>query len=289
MARISKRTRITIAFLGVLGVILLFAYAAAAGLLRPLYFAALTEIRLARRGDSLVRIRFSARDEMNQIYIPAGEFSMGPYAGTVKRGATQHRVYLHAYWIDQFTVTNAMYTLCVKSRRCRHTASYDSFLDEPAYADYPAHYVNWYDASAFSIWEGGRLPTEAEWEKAARGLNALRYPWGNTEPDDTLLNFNGRYGAPKSAYDYWPGMSPYGLLNMAGNVQQWVADWYAADYYSYSPYENPTGPKTGNLKVLRGGGYWDTSKEVQTFFRFRHDPASAGAHRGIRCVQDAAQ
>jgi formylglycine-generating enzyme required for sulfatase activity len=286
---ISKRTRLKILLLGLLGLILLLAYAAITGLLRPLYFAALTEVRLARRRESLVRIRISPRDHMNEVYIPAGEFSMGPYAGTVKRGATEHKVYLHAYWIDQFTVTNAMYVLCLKAHRCRHTAMYDTALDDPAYADYPVHYVNWYDAVAYCKWEGGRLPTEAEWEKAARGVNGLRYPWGNTEPDASLLNFNGQYGAPRPAYDYWPGMSPYGLLNMAGNVQQWVGDWYGADYYSHSPYKNPTGPASGELQDLRGGGYWDTSKEVQTFFRFRHDPSSSGAHRGIRCVQNAAR
>ena len=126
---------------------------------------------------------------MNQIYIPPGEFGMGPNAGKVMRGATQHKVYLHAYWIDQFTVTNAMFILCIKSGSCRHTARYDTALDDPAYADYPVHYINWYDASAYCKWEGGRLPTEAEWEKAARGVDGLRYPWGNTEPDDSLIEF----------------------------------------------------------------------------------------------------
>jgi formylglycine-generating enzyme required for sulfatase activity len=262
------------------------AVAAFNGTLRPAYFAALTELRLARRGLPLVRIRISPRDRMNQVYIPAGEFSMGDDAATARTGDVLHKVDLHAYWIDQFTVTNAMYALCVKARKCRHTASYDTFLDDPAYADYPVHYVNWYDAAAFCKWERGRLPSEAEWEKAARGVNAFRYPWGNSQPDASLLNYNGELGAPRSAYAYWAGMSPYGLLNMAGNVQQWVADWYSTDYYASSPPQNPTGPLRGTLKILRGGGFWDNAKEVQTFFRFRHDPTSAGAHRGIRCVQD---
>ncbi len=262
---------------------------AATGLLRPEYFTAQTELRLARRGSPLVRIRFAPRDHMNQVYIPAGEFTMGTDARTGRTGDIQHKVYLSAYWIDQFTVTNAMYALCVSAGTCRRTATYDTYFGNPAYADYPVHYINWYDAEAYCKWEGGKLPTEAEWEKAARGVNGLRYPWGNAQPDAALLNFNAAIGSPVSAYSYWAGMSPYGLLNMAGNVQQWVADWYSPDYYEQSPYKDPAGPANGTLKVLRGGGFWDNSKEVQTFFRFRHDPTSSGAHRGIRCAVPAGQ
>ncbi len=262
-------------------------YLAATGMLRPLYFAALTDVRLARRGLPLARFRFAPRDHMNQIYIPAGEFVMGTDSNTLKTGDVQHKVYLKAYWIDQFTVTNAMYKLCIQAKVCRRTATYDTNLDDPAYADYPVHYITWFDANRYCKWEGGRLPTEAEWEKAARGVQGLRYPWGDAQPDASLLNFNGEVGKVESAYSHWAGMSPYGLLNMAGNVQQWVSDWYSPDYYEQSPYQNPTGPSQGTLKVLRGGGFWDDAKEVQTFFRFRHDPTSAGAHRGIRCARNA--
>ncbi|HTO99935.1 MAG TPA: SUMF1/EgtB/PvdO family nonheme iron enzyme [Anaerolineales bacterium] len=282
----SKRVQLTVILIVLLMVALLTGYAAFKGVLRPLYFAAATELRLARRGDPLVRIRFAGRDGMNQVYIPAGEFTMGTDSAAIRKGDVLHKVTLHAYWIDQFTVTNAMYRLCVQARKCRHTASYDTYLDDPAYKDYPVHYVNWFDAQAYCKWEGGRLPTEAEWEKAARGVNALRYPWGNSLPDASLLNYNDEFGKPVSAYSYWAGMSPYGLLNMAGNVQQWVADWYGSDYYARSPEQNPTGPADGTLKVLRGGGFWDSAKEVTTYFRFKHDPSSSGAHRGIRCAAD---
>ncbi len=278
---IIKRIALSVLIIVVVGVAA--AVLAAMGLLRPIYFTALTEARLLWRGQSLARIRYSPRDRMSQVYIPAGEFTMGS-SGLV--GAAEHKVYLHAYWIDQFTVTNAMYQLCVQARKCRHTAKFDTFLDDPIYADYPVHYINWYDAAAFCKWEGGRLPAEAEWEKAARGVKGFHYPWGNARPDPSLLNFNGQFGEPRSAYSYWTGMSPYGLLNMAGNVQQWVADWYSKDYYLHSPYQNPTGPATGELKVLRGGGFWDNATEVSTYYRFPHDPRSAGSHRGVRCVQD---
>ncbi len=278
MKRIALPVLIVLGILALTGAVL-----AALGLLRPLYFSALTEARLLRRGQPLVRIRFSPRDRMSQVYIPAGEFLMGS-ANLAE--TPPHKVYLHAYWIDQFTVTNTMYKLCMKAGKCQRTASVDTYLNDPAYADYPVHYINWYAAAAFCAWEGGRLPTEAEWEKAARGPKGFRYPWGNERPDPSLLNYNGQFGVPRSAYSYWTGMSPYGLLNMAGNVQQWVADWFSEQYYTDSPFQDPTGPPTGKLKVLRGGGFWDNATEVQTYYRFSHDPTSAGAHRSVRCVED---
>ena len=276
--------RIALPVLIVPGILALAAAVLAAlGLLRPLYFSALTQARLARRGQPLARIRYAPRDHMSQVYVPAGQFMMG---SVNLPDTAPHKVTLHGYWIDQFTVTNTMYRLCIQAGKCQRTASVDTYLNDPAYADYPVHYINWYDAAAFCAWEGGRLPTEAEWEKAARGPQGFRYPWGNERPDPSLLNYNGQFGVPRPAYDYWTGMSPYGLLNMAGNVQQWVADWYGADYYTHSPDQDPTGPPGGELKVLRGGGFWDNATEVQTYYRFRHDPTSAGAHRGVRCVED---
>jgi eukaryotic-like serine/threonine-protein kinase len=285
---IRKHGPLALAALGLLSLALILVHLANPGLLRQGYLADVTEARLLRRGNSLVRIRFSARDGMNQIYIPAGAFTMGTADASQPVMLHKHKVYLDAYWIDQAEVTNAMYLLCYTARKCRHTATYDAFLDDPAYADYPVHYIDWYEARDYCAWAGERLPTEAEWEKAARGRPGYRYPWGDQRPDDSLLNFNGRYQTVRPAYDYLAGISPYGLLNMAGNVQEWVSDWFGEDYYLHSPYKDPQGPPTGDLKILRGGGYWDNATEVQTFFRFRHEPTSAGAHRGIRCAQSAA-
>ncbi len=131
---------------------------AATGYLRPVYFMLITEARLAWRRQPLVLMRVAPIDKMNQVYIPAGEFTMGsdltPYIGT-----TPHEVYLDAYWIDQFMVTNTMYHLCMNAGKCRPTAKLDTYLNDPAYADYPVHYTTWYDASDYCAFIGGRLAT----------------------------------------------------------------------------------------------------------------------------------
>ncbi len=271
----------------ILIVVLVLLYAWKSGLLRQVYVAGATELRLMRRGSQPVRIRFDLKDGMNQIYIPAGEFTMGSVNAYLGRQGQAHKVYLDAYWIDQIEVTNAVFAKCVQSGKCEHPASYDNYFDDSKYSDYPVVYINWYAAKAFCEWDNGYLPTEAEWEKAARGTDQRSFPWGNIPPDNSLLNFNGTYQEPRSSYDYLIGISPYGLLNMAGNVREWVSDWFDPNYYSQSPYKNPQGPADGSTKSLRGGAYWDDIKLVQTFYRESHDPASAGQNRGFRCAYDA--
>ncbi len=269
----------------IVGLIILYAWMS--GLLRQVYLAAETEALSVKHGNHLVQIRFDLRDHMNQVYIPAGEFTMG--ANTKFIGYKAHKVYLDAYWIDQLDVTNSMYAVCMKAGKCSHPAHYNHYFDDPKYADYPVVYVTWYTAQAFCSWEGGNLPTEAQWEKAARGLDGRPYPWGTAAPDISLLNYNGDHEDIVSAYDYLIGISPYGLLQMSGNVRQWMSDWYQRNYYSISPYKNPQGPDSGQYKSLRGGAFDDDSQEVETFYRAYHEPTSAGQDRGFRCVMDAAQ
>lgn len=281
----NKRVRVISIVIIAFGVLLAFAWKS--GWLRPFYLAGTTEVRLIRRGDALVQMRLSPKDGMTEIRIPEGEFVMGSNNGV---GAVQypaHKVYLDAYWIDQITVTNSMYASCVKSGKCRSPARYNNSYSDPKYTDYPVVYVTWFDAGDYCAWEAGRLPTEAEWEKAARGVQELRYPWGSGEPDNTLLNFNSFYNGLTSAYDFMAGASPYGLLNMAGNARQWVSDWYDPKYYLVSPYKNPQGPALGLNRSLRGGGDFDKANQVQTFYRDSHDPTSPGENRGFRCVQNA--
>ncbi len=285
----SRRRHTLFVVPGLLVILMALYFFVSADSFRPIRTALITELRLVYRGETPVRMKFSRRDGMVQVYIPAGEFMMGSWQEKNSGRQKAHPVYLKAYWIDQVEVTNAMYALCVAEGQCEPPARVNPYFGKAAYADHPVVYVTWEKAQAYCHWAGGRLPTEAEWEKAARGTDGRRYPWGSTPPDDFLLNFNGVHGEPRSAYDYLAGASPYGLLNMAGNVREWVADWFDPDYYAISPYENPQGPLAGETKSLRGGAYWDDAKQVQTFYRLSHDPTSPGQNRGFRCAEDAAE
>lgn len=220
-----------------------------------------------------------------------------------------HHVYVDAFWIDETEVNNAMYAQCVALGDCGSpykTNSYtrDSYFGNKEFDDYPVIYISWVDASAYCKWGGRRLPTEAEWEKAAGwdGNKQMKniYPWGDSF-DGTNVNFcdetctnswkNGNYydgfqdTAPVGSYP--AGVSFYGALDMAGNAWEWVADWYAGDYYSNSPSSNPVGPKKAFSRVLRGGSWNDNATFVRTANRMWFDPESANFSIGFRCARDA--
>jgi formylglycine-generating enzyme required for sulfatase activity len=236
---------------------------------------------------TLVAERASALDGMIQVYIPEGKFTMGHGDMTDGKNAPEHIVYLDAFWMDQVEVTNGMYAKCVRAGVCSlPTININPYYGRWAYRDYPVVYVTWPQADEYCQWAGRRLPTEAEWEKAARGAEGNIYPWGNTPPNPRLANFDiGLRGEAISAYRYPLGASPYGVLNMAGNVREWVADWFAADYYRYSPLENPTGPSTGTERSLRSGSYNEDKKGIAVYQRYNHYPNSPGLSRGFRCAQ----
>jgi len=212
---------------------------------------------------------------MLQMFVPQGNFSMGSAPGDPDEQPV-HSVYLDAYWIDQTEVTNAMYSLCVKAGTCKQPAnmgskSRSSYYDNAKFANYPVISVSWTDANAYCTWAGRRLPTEAEWEKAARGTDGRTYPWGNEAPTSKLLNFNANIGDTTAVGSYPDGASPYGALDMAGNVWEWVADWFDANYYASSPSSNPPGPDSGQYqRVLRGGDWQYGPSVVRTTIRARY-------------------
>ena len=221
------------------------------------------------------------------VYLPAGEFLMGsaeddPTADDDEK--PQHTLYLDAFWIDKTEVTNAQYRQCVEAGACEEPGCW--YIEEASAPDQPVVCVDWYDAQVYAEWVGGRLPTEAEWEKAARGTDGRLWPWGNEPPDKDLCNFLGdNVGQATPVGQYSPrGDSPYGCADMAGNVWEWLADWYGVDYYTSSPSRNPQGPESGDERVLRGGSFSDSQSSIRCAHRFRIDPDYWGRDQGFRVV-----
>ena len=289
------------------------------------------------------------------------EEKWGLREGLLESETPQHIVYLNAFYIDKYEVTNAQYQKFVdetghrvpvvptkeeviaalQSERSELGEESEEISDwqinatiqeltrtlspwawkdgtyPPGKSNHPVVLVNWYDAQAYANWAGKRLPTEAEWEKSARGADGRFYPWGNNW-DGTRCNSAERIAlkplptlqaslrwfddewknlAPiKRAQNttvpvgsYRKGRSPYGVHDMAGNVFEWCADWYDKDYYSYSPKRNPQGPKNGNTCVLRGGSWNYPGFKLRSTYRNRHAPSIGGSPNGFRCVMDVSK
>jgi serine/threonine-protein kinase len=229
-------------------------------------------------------------DGMTLLYVPAGEFTMGSEDGPSNERPV-HIVNLDAFWIDQTEVTNAMYTKCVDAGICDPPSPITSFRRDSYYGNadfnnYPVIHILWDGAKTYCSWVDRRLPTEAEWEKAARGTDGRTYPWGNDKPDHNLLNYFGIYGTVKDTSEvgnYPAGASPYGALDMAGNVTEWVADWF--DAYLGNTTINPNYGTTD--RVLRGGSWSASDDIVRSSKRDWINPAITNHTIGFRCAMDA--
>lgn len=240
------------------------------------------------------------KDGAPMVLIPEGSFPMGVPHGDRDGGRDEyprHDVFVNNFYIDKFELTNSRYLEFVKATNhripqnpknaTRNLWQGDTITE--SLADRPVINVDWADANAYCQWAGKRLPTEAEWEKAAKGTADRRFPWGNVEPTNKHLNFNQQWIGEKTLMpvgSYELGKSPFGVYDMAGNVWEWVNDWYDAKYYEKSPAKNPTGPETGAKRVLRGSGWQNETPTVRIFTRVDSDPTIRNESTGFRCAMD---
>jgi len=227
--------------------------------------------------------------DSSPVHVPAGSFLMGSQTAAADERPV-HRVMGSAFVLDRHEVTNARYQGCVRAGACVAPSLSTSnarahYFDDSAYADYPVIFVSWKQAQAFCAFAGGRLPSEAEWERAAAGSDSPRtYPWGESPPDCSKANFAGCVGDTDRVGRRVAGASPYGALDMAGNVWEWTEDWYDATYYSSSPSQDPTGPASGRLKVMRGGCWASGESSLRTTCRKPSLPGSWAPNVGFRCA-----
>jgi formylglycine-generating enzyme required for sulfatase activity len=232
-------------------------------------------------GDTRTR----PRDGAEMVYVPAGEFVMGSTEDDPDANVDEepvHTVHLDAFWIDRTEVSNAQYRQCVEAGDCDEPTCWDE--DDVNAPDQPVVCVTWDNAQAFAAWVGGRLPTEAEWEKAARGTDGRIYPWGNSAPGCQIANHANCVGHARAVGSYPQGASPYGVLDLAGNVWEWVADWYGRDYYARSPARQPPGPESGTFRVLRGGSFNIAGWGVRSAVRLWDRPQDGYRNYGFRVV-----
>ena len=218
------------------------------------------------------------------VMIPASTFEMGCNAAADMSckddEKPQHMVSISAFAIDKTEVTQAEYTSCVMAGKCSApSCDWDCSAE-----NLPAGCVNFADAKAYCTFVGGRLPTEAEWELAARGTDARVYPWGNDAPTCDLVNMDGCGEKAENVGSHPKGASPFGAMDMAGNVVEMVADFYGADYYATSPTKDPKGPTSGEHYVGRGGGYKSTAIWQTTSVRDTYDAVDSGKSLGFRCA-----
>lgn len=224
--------------------------------------------------------RIAQTDKM--ILVPAGWFTMGQ-ENQRRSNRPQREVYVDAYAIDRTEVTNAAFGEFVDQTGFMPDRGWDDSTARD-HGNLPVVAVLWEEANAYCEWAGKRLPTEAEWEKAARDRDARIYPWGDTWDASRANTAEGGIGAPRPVGSYPDGASPYGLLDMTGNVAEWVSDHFEFDYYTYAPDHNPLGPEKSLDHGLRGGSFADPAEFATTFFRNSSHSVLPNYRVGFRCA-----
>ncbi len=218
--------------------------------------------------------------------VPAGEFTMGSTLREDEKPV--HRVYLDAFYMDKYLVTVGQYAKYLEATDMEVPPEWD-IMNQPQHQKRPVVNIRWSDANSYCKFAGKRLPTEAEWEKAARGTDGRLYPWGNEAPTRLHANFGKKEWASHMALVpvgmFEMGKSPYGIYDMAGNAWEWVNDWYDHDYYKKSPAKNPQGPTTGKSKVVRGGNWLYVQDFLRSSFRFNAEPSARQFGYGFRCAK----
>ena len=275
----------------------------------PLPTETATETPLPTEVPAAGATRIAQTDGMVQVYVPEGDFEMGsadddPDAFDDEK--PRHAVYLNAFWIDQTEVTNATFSdflneegnqvegdvtwLTEEGERVLIEQVNGTFEPKNGFTDHPVVEVSWYGANAYCAWAERRLPTEAEWEKAAGGTDGRKYPWGNEVPTGDLANYSGAgandgYERTSPVGNYPAGASSYGAFDMAGNVGEWVSDNYDSNYYAFSPRQNPVGPLALKTKVFRGGSWFEPAPGIRVRSRGRFNTDFRNFSIGFRCAR----
>lgn len=229
------------------------------------------------------------KDSMEMVYVSEGEFLMGSHKKELNANSNekkQRSVYLDTFWIDQTEVTNTQYAMCVSDGDCSAPADEKDYRKNDM-SNHPVVFVSWHDASNYCTWAGRRLPTEAEWEKSARGIYASRFPWGEDISCENANYYDCRDFVSTAPVGYYAetGSSVYGVYDMAGNVWEWMQDWYQGDFYSLASDENPININSeSGLRILRGGSWNSYPDYLRSAHRDANKMDNSSEYIGFRCV-----
>jgi len=239
----------------------------------------------------------SASGNRDMVRFPAGEFMMGSEPGKgLKDEQPRHKVYLDAFWLDRYEVTGGDFAAYLEANPEEHPTITGWWGREPRpdMVDRPVIGLTWQRCRNYCRWRDKRLPTEAEWERAAAGLEGRTYPWGEAPPTPERANFNKCCFIRKGevlheAGSLKQGKTPEGVYDLAGNIAEWVYDWYDKTYYSSGVYKNPRGPETGTHHVIRGGAWNSLPDYMRSSRRYGYDDAKDFYGIGCRCARSVSE